>query len=493
MASSPSTSSPTIPPHQDSLPNVKVNSTQPHCKVILSNTIAQALLAEVRSGLQALNVKPTLVGFLANDDPAAKMYAEWSEKTCIENGFNFDLRTVGKEEIEEAVAAANIDSNIHGIIVYYPIFPSHTQRDAQIQQAVAIHKDVEGLCYPYIRNMYQNIRYLDHPETNVKSILPCTPLAIVKVLEYLQIYNSILPYGNRLFGRTITVINRSEVVGRPLAALLANDGATVYSVDIDGVQVFTRGSGIRAHHHQVSDKEGWSVSDCLPLSDVVISGVPSKLYKIDTTLIKDGAVCVNFSSDKNFELEAVKAKASIYVPAVGKVTIAVLLRNLIRLIHDHRPFLEESYATASLADQTDLTDQSSVRTATEPVDNSDLISFASLASSNQQRIYAASPPASRDVLQRYFDANPLPFGFPRDDVFTQVARPTHLGPAVMHPHPLSSGPDFDTAIRGDGHRSISHFTYGYTEDRYANNRGFELDHEEDHREARCGLKKCIVM
>lgn len=61
----------------------------------------------------------------------------------------------------------------------------------------------------------------------------------------------VLPYGNRLYGRTITVVNRSEVVGRPLAALLANDGARVFSVDINGVQEFHRGEGIRLRRHEV--------------------------------------------------------------------------------------------------------------------------------------------------------------------------------------------------------------------------------------------------
>ncbi len=177
--------------------------------------------------------------------------------------------------------------------------------------------------------MYQNIRFLDVPTNKQKSILPCTPLAVVKVLEYLQIYNSILPYGNRLFGKTITVINRSEVVGRPLAALLANDGAKVYSVDLDGVQLFTRGTGIKKHHHEVEHVEGWSRKECLPLSDVVISGVPGEAFKVETDLIRDGAVLINFSSEKNFDGPAVKERASIYVPAIGKVTIAVLLRNLL--------------------------------------------------------------------------------------------------------------------------------------------------------------------
>jgi len=131
-----------------------------------------------------------------------------------------------------------------------------------------------------------------------KSILPCTPLAIIKVLEYLRVYNTILPYGNRLFGHTITIVNRSEVVGRPLAALLANDGACVYSVDVTGVQQFTRGEGIKRKRHQVVEKEGWGLKDCVPASDVVITGVPGESFKFPTELLREGAVCINFSTEK---------------------------------------------------------------------------------------------------------------------------------------------------------------------------------------------------
>ena len=160
-----------------------------------------------------------------------------------------------------------------------------------------------------------------------------------------------LPYGDRLSGHTITVINRSEVVGRPLAALLANDGASVYSVDITGVQQFTRGEGLRKRRHEAEDKPDWTMDDCLPLSDVIISGVPSKDFKVPLDSLKDGVVCINFSSEKvllssfrhpfynrtrlthpaaaqNFSPE-VKERASIYVPTIGKVTIVILLRNLL--------------------------------------------------------------------------------------------------------------------------------------------------------------------
>ncbi len=220
-------------------------------------------------------------------------------------------------------------------MVYYPVFGA--AQDRYIQELVALDKDVEGLSHRYVFNMYRNIRFLDHPTNTLKSILPCTPLAVVKTLEYLGVYNTILPYGNRLHGRSITVVNRSEVVGRPLAALLANDGASVYSVDLDGIQLFTRGSGLKRPHYHASPMPDLKLEDCLPLSDVVITGVPSPKFKVPTEKLRDGCVCVNFSSEKNFEGQAVKEKASIYVPSIGKVTIAVLLRN--QLVSRYKLFL----------------------------------------------------------------------------------------------------------------------------------------------------------
>ncbi|GAB7342700.1 hypothetical protein MBLNU457_g0852t1 [Dothideomycetes sp. NU457] len=301
------------------------------CKVVLAAGIAKKLQAEVAEGLKQLKKPPHVVGFLANTDPAARMYADWTGKTCRDNGFEFTLREVAREDLEDAIREANKDDSIDGIMVYYPVFDS--MRDRTLQFMVDMHKDVEGLSPSLINNMYQNIRFLDPPHNTQKSILPCTPLAMIKILEHLQIYNTFLDYGKRLFGRRITIINRSEVVGRPLAALLANDGAEVYSADITGVQRFSRGKGLRKQQHEVEDKEGWTLEDCLKISDVVISGVPGDKFKVPTQHVRDGAVCINFSSEKNFVPE-IKEKASIYVPAVGKVTIMILLRNLLRLVQN---------------------------------------------------------------------------------------------------------------------------------------------------------------
>lgn len=123
------------------------------------------------------------------------------------------------------------------------------------------------------------------PPGLVKAILPCTPLAIVKTLEHCQVYSPLRPYGSRAFGRTITVINRSEVVGRPLAALLANDGARVFSIDLDGVQEFNRRKPAQVkegeegtnkpsfHPYHTVKKSDITLEECLRISDVVIGGV----------------------------------------------------------------------------------------------------------------------------------------------------------------------------------------------------------------------------
>ncbi|KAK9371156.1 hypothetical protein V1509DRAFT_613771 [Lipomyces kononenkoae] len=297
------------------------------CKTILASSVANAYTGEIKKGIEELGRKPKLVGFLANTDPAARMYAEWTGKTFCDVGFMFELRQVDKEELEDFIFQANEDDDVDGIMIYFPVFGN--RQDQYLQQVVSKDKDVEGLSHIYIQNLYHNVRYLDDAKTQ-KSILPCTPLALVKILEYLGVYNMILPYGNRLYGKTITIVNRSEIVGRPLAALLANDGAVVYSFDIDSVQKFTRGEGIRLRSHRVSDVDV-KLEHVVPTSDVIITGVPSEEYKFETRYIKDGAVCINFSTAKNFNAD-IKTKASLYVPSVGKVTVTMLMRNLLRLI-----------------------------------------------------------------------------------------------------------------------------------------------------------------
>lgn len=304
--------------------------TKPAGRTILASTIAKEFVDEITTQLQELKFKPKLVGFLANDDPAAQMYANWTGKTCEGLGFEYELVQVDKNDLESSLIKANKDDNVNGIMVYFPVFGDN--QDQYLQQLISTEKDVEGLNFMYYHNLYHNVRFLDAPYNEQKCILPCTPLAMVKILEYLGVYNKILHYGNRLYGKKIMVVNRSEIVGRPLAALLANDGATVYSVDINNIQQYSRGDDLLEKRHKAVQLDSThSVESLAPTCDVIITGVPSDSYKFPIEYITNGSVVINFSSSKNFPDE-VKQKAGLYVPSIGKVTIAMLLRNLLRLI-----------------------------------------------------------------------------------------------------------------------------------------------------------------
>ncbi|KAF9464801.1 methylenetetrahydrofolate dehydrogenase [Collybia nuda] len=337
--------------------------------LLKADPIAAAFRDEVKRSLGECPKPPKLVGILATSSAPSKFYAEFTRKQCEELGVEFILKKTGAalssdlgegDGVEEAIIEANEDEGVHGIMVYFPIFG--VQQDHYLQQIVSPFKDVEGLHVKFHYNLYHNIRFIQPgsllssapsqlpskvtvetdqpPPGTVKSIIPCTPLAIVKCLEYAGVYNTILPYGDRAYGRIVTVINRSEVVGRPLAALLSNDGARVFSVDIDSIQEYTKrphvqGSeveqGQRYHPRHVVRHSNLSLQECLALSDVVVSAVPSASYKVKTEWLKDGCVCLNVAADKNFEKD-VRDKASLYIPAVGKVTILMLLRNLYALL-----------------------------------------------------------------------------------------------------------------------------------------------------------------
>ncbi|BGO98987.1 Methylenetetrahydrofolate dehydrogenase [NAD(+)] [Rhodotorula toruloides] len=366
-------------------PKPPADPTAISCVTVLGEHIAKPFRTAIQEATSKLAQKPKLVGILANSGAPSRAYANWTAKACEAVGIEYELREVGivaegategtaeQGEVEEAILAANEDDGVNGIMVYYPIFGP--RQDGYLQQAVSPLKDVEGLNFTWLFSLYHNIRFIDprklalaaqvltpsplpasasstvpttststpsHSSTTddglVKAILPCTPLAIVKTLEHCQVYNPLRPYGSRAFGRTITVVNRSEVVGRPLAALLSNDGARVFSVDLDGIQEFTRrklvegeeGAKASFHPYHVVKKCELSFEECLKASDVVIGGVPSKSYKIPTSALKEGVVAINFSESKNFE-DDIKEKASIYCPGIGKATIVLLQRNLLRL------------------------------------------------------------------------------------------------------------------------------------------------------------------
>ena len=90
--------------------------------VVLAATIAKKFIDEITEQVSTLEKAPKLVGFLANEDPAAKMYSEFTKKTSLECGFRFETRKVNKEDLEDAIMEANEDEDVNGMMVYFPVF-----------------------------------------------------------------------------------------------------------------------------------------------------------------------------------------------------------------------------------------------------------------------------------------------------------------------------------------------------------------------------------
>ncbi len=290
--------------------------------VLEPNNTAASFRDIVKREISKERFKINIVGLLASEDPASITYSNYARNGCEDVGIAFNLIMVDPGSIKRILSEANSDETIHGIFIYYPIW--NDSRDAEIRNMVSPHKDVEGLTSYWISKLYANDRFDDTEKRN-KAILPCTPLAITKLLQETEAY---MPYGLPFKGQTITIFNRSEVVGRPLAYMLSNDGARVFSFDVNGGVVVDI---------SVNQKEEIAVTrrEALRNSDIVITGVPSKNFeKISADELKPGAICLNFSSVQNFERDA-KEAASLFIPRVGTMTVAMCMRNALQLYQNY--------------------------------------------------------------------------------------------------------------------------------------------------------------
>lgn len=266
--------------------------------------------------------KLKFVGLLSNDNEDSKVYSDFTKLGCDDAGVEYEARVISRFDLESELRELNQDDAVTGVIVYYPIFGG--TRDAFLRGILSPEKDVEGLHPDWLEKLYANVRKVG-PNLEHKAILPCTPLAIIKLLEAA---GEMLEEGLPFKGKTVTIFNRSEVVGRPLAFMMANDGAKVYSFDIDGPTLFDAGGVERATEI--------TRAEALKESDIVITGVPSDKFElIKGAELKKSCTYVNFSSVKNYA-EDLKEHVKIFIPRVGPVTVAMCLRNLVRLNRQYR-------------------------------------------------------------------------------------------------------------------------------------------------------------
>ena len=261
--------------------------------------------------LKKKNIIPGLAAILVGEDPASQVYVRNKSKVFKKNhcySETFLLKHDSTEkELLDLITTLNNENKFHGILVQLPL-PNHIN-SRKVLQHVNPRKDVDGF-HPY------NLGSLLEGNPN---FIPCTPNGIIKILEFYKIETS---------GKHVVIIGRSNIVGKPMFALLSqkfktgNSTVTICHTGTKDISYFTR------------------------QADIVIAavGVPEMLtgdmIKEGTCLIDVGINRVDDSNSQkgyklvgDIDLESVIPKASFLTPVpggVGPMTITMLLYNTVK-------------------------------------------------------------------------------------------------------------------------------------------------------------------
>ncbi len=271
---------------------------------LVAQQVQKALKAQL-SSTQTSAAPPGLAVVLVGDDPASQVYVRNKIKACAEVGIrSHELRLprlTTSGELRQAIESLNRDSSVHGILVQMPLPPQLNMADAL--SWIDPMKDADGLTV-----LNQGRLFAGQP-----LVLPCTPAGVMELLQYYKI---------PIRGRRAVIVGRSQIVGLPMAHLLLQKDATV-----------------TVCHSKTENLEEHTRSADLV---VVAAGRPRLLgrsaFKKDTVVVDvgihrrpesdGGGLC----GDVRFEeLEGWAHSATPVPGGVGPMTIAMLLKNTLRL------------------------------------------------------------------------------------------------------------------------------------------------------------------
>ena len=279
-------------------------------KIIDGKQLAQNLRGEIAAGVESLKsekgVTPGLAVILVGDNPASVSYVTAKEKACREAGMlSREIRLPAETTEAELVALVkelNEDPAIHGILVQLPV-PKHIS-DKAVIDAIAPEKDVDGFTPVNVGRMMIGER----------CFLPCTPHGIIKLIEF---------SGMDVRGRHAVVIGRSNIVGKPVAALLSrketNATVTLCHTGTPDIAKVTREADVVV---VAAGRPNTLTGDMLKPGAVVID--------VGVNRVPDATKPKGFRlvGDADFESCAKVAGAITPVPGgVGPMTITMLLWN----------------------------------------------------------------------------------------------------------------------------------------------------------------------
>ena len=266
----------------------------------VSNEVKEILKRAVQK-LKSEGLQPCLATILVGNDPASMMYVRNKHKACESVGIktkDYNLsNTASQEELDKIIVDLNNDREVHGILVQLPL-PRQLNEFTTISRILPI-KDVDGLTP-------QNVGLLSMGKSILKA---CTPSGIMEMFYYYKI---------NLEGKNIVMINRSNLIGKPLYNLLLQNNATV----------------ITCHSKTKNLKE------YCQNADIVITAVGDRAkFKLTSDMIKQGAIVIDVAisrhngklvGDTDYDDIIQRASWATPVPGgVGPMTVAMLLKNTV--------------------------------------------------------------------------------------------------------------------------------------------------------------------
>ena len=272
--------------------------------VLNGKELAQKIQAKIKEDVELLkkaSITPGLAVILIGDDPASQVYVKKKVEACKEAGIYSVVHempeNIKEETIINTIKLMNENQNINGILVQLPLPPHINQ--TKIIEAIDPKKDVDGF-HPY--NMGRLCLDLD-------SFVPCTPLGVMKIFE---------EYDINIKGKNVCIVGASNIVGKPMAALLLNAFATV-----DICHIYTK--DLKEHTKR---------------ADIIIVAA-GKAGLITQDMVKDEAIVIDvginrlengkLTGDVDYDNVAPKCSHITPVPGgVGPMTIAMLLSNTIK-------------------------------------------------------------------------------------------------------------------------------------------------------------------
>jgi methylenetetrahydrofolate dehydrogenase (NADP+)/methenyltetrahydrofolate cyclohydrolase len=277
-------------------------------QLLNGNEVSKIIKANIKE--QVLKIKadggktPHLAAILVGSDGASITYVAAKEKDCEEVGFNSSIlrfdATISEENLIAEVEKINQNKDIDGLIVQLPL-PKHIN-EKRITEAISYKKDVDGFHPMNVGMMFKGL----------ETFLPATPYGVIQLLAHYNIETS---------GKNCVIIGRSDIVGKPMSALMLQKNCTV----------------------TVCHSKTVNLSDFTKNADIIIAAIGIPLF-LKANMVKEGAVVVDVgitrvedSNSKNgyklmgdVDFKSVAPKCSFITPVpggVGPMTRVALLLN----------------------------------------------------------------------------------------------------------------------------------------------------------------------